>query len=167
MSVLGRIGRPILGAAAQVLSVPVYFGFAGVVRVANIGRPRRPLDPDVAALMEPHFTDLDLTTVRIVHPAVIPSARRSTSGLTIGSTIHLKVAPSADDLRAMRLVLHELVHVRQNADLGSTRFAHRYGVGWARHVSYRENPFEVEAYGYEAECRPTLAAAIAAARRDD
>lgn len=167
MSILGRVGRPVLAGSAQVLSIPVYYAYVAVVRLANLGRRRAPLADDVVALMVPHFDGLDLSAVRVVQPAIIPSARPSTSGLTLGSTIYLKVAPDARSLPAMRLVLHELVHVRQNAERGGPGFARAYGVGWASHFSYRRNPLEVEAFDHEEQCRPALAAALGGAPDDD
>lgn len=160
MSILGRIGRPVLAGAAHVVAIPVYFTYAAAVRVVNTGRHRSPLSDEVTTLMRPFFDGLDLSAVRIVHPARIPSARRSTSGLTLGSTIYLKLEPDPTSLRAMRLVLHELVHVQQAEELGRSGFAREYGVGWARHLSYRQNPLEAEAFDYEDECRPALAAAL-------
>lgn len=160
MSVLGRVGRPVMAGLAHVLSIPVYFGYEGIVRLANLRRGRDPLADDVVRLMQPFFDGVDLSTVRIVHPARIPSARSSTSGLTLGSTIYLKVEPDPSSLRAMRLLLHELVHVRQGSELGRSGFARSYGVGWARHLSYRHNPLEAEAFDYEDANRATLTAAL-------
>jgi hypothetical protein len=155
------LGVP-LGWLAQVVSVPVYFVYAALVWLVNTRRDRVPLDPTVAAVMEPFFPDLDLTAVRIVHPARIPSAQPTTSGLTLGSVVYLQREPVPTNPGGMCLLLHELVHVDQGRRLGRVGFARRYGVGFATTLSYRDNPLEQEAFGFERNRRGDLLARLAA-----
>jgi hypothetical protein len=62
----------------------------------------------------------------------------------------------------MCLLLHELVHVDQGRRLGRVGFARRYGVGFATTLSYRDNPLEQEAFGFERNRRGDLLAQLAA-----
>jgi hypothetical protein len=150
------IAKRVLTALAQVVAIPVFFAFEAFVRLVNMRRPRRPLDPAVVELMGAHHPELDLGCVRTVCPAVIPSAKRGTSGLTLGTTIFLREPPDPANLRSMSLVLHELVHVDQNRRHGRLGFARQYGVGWASTLSYRQIPLEAEAFEYERLRRSAL-----------
>lgn len=141
---------------AHVVSVPVYYLYAALVRVVNTRNHCRPLEPAVMALMGPFFPQLDLATVRVVHPARIPSAQPSTSGLTLGSVVYMQREPVATNPAGMCLLLHELVHVDQCRRLGRAGFARRYGLGFATTLSYRDNPLEQEAFGYERDRRGEL-----------
>ena len=158
---LRQFGKRALIALSQVLSIPVFFAYEGFVRAVNVGRQRAKLPADAATLLASYYPDLDLSTVRIVQPAVIPSARGSTSALTLGTTIFSKVEPDPTSTRAMWLMLHELMHVDQNRRHGRPGFARRYGVGWARTLNYRDIPLEAEAFAYEASCRDELRAEVA------
>jgi hypothetical protein len=155
------IGRTMLTVLAQVVAIPVFFSFEAFVRLVNTGRPRRPLDPAVIELMRVHHPEVDLSAVRTVCPAVIPSAQRGTSAMTLGTTIFLREPPDAASGSSMSLLLHELVHVDQNRRYGRIGFAHQYGVGWASTLSYRKIPLEAEAFDYERQCRSALRAAVA------
>jgi hypothetical protein len=115
-------------------------------------------------MMGTYHPDLDLDGVRTVCPAVIPSARRSTSGLTLGRTVFLRDPPDPASLRSMSLLLHELVHVDQNRRHGRVGFARLYGLGWASTLSYRRIPLEAEAFDYERQRHDALRSAIAARR---
>jgi Domain of unknown function (DUF4157) len=158
------IAKALLTAAAQVVAVPLFFSYEAFVRLVNLRRARTPLDPAVAKLMMAHHPELDLTTVRTVCPAVIPSVQRGTTGLTLGSTIFLREPPDPASMRSMSLVLHELVHVDQNRRHGRLGFARQYGVGWASTLSYRQIPLEAEAFDHEHRQRDALRDAIASSR---
>jgi len=156
------IAKTVLTALARVVAIPVFFAYEAFVRLVNVRRPRRPLDPAVAELMRVHHPGLDLSTVRTICPAIIPSAKPNTSGLTLGGTIFLREPPDPASLRSMSLLLHELVHVDQNRRHGRLGFAREYGVGWASTLSYRRIPLEAEAFDHEDLQRDALRAAILA-----
>jgi Domain of unknown function (DUF4157) len=150
------VGRRFLRGVAHVVSVPAYYSYAATARLVNLSRARRPLAREVVAVLAHYFPHLDLSSVRVVYPARIPSAQKTTSGLTMGSTIYMKREPALSDERGMRLLLHELVHVDQGRRFGRTGFAHRYGLGYASAWSYRDNPLEQEAFAFERQHRVDL-----------
>ncbi|MDG1366776.1 MAG: DUF4157 domain-containing protein [Acidimicrobiales bacterium] len=93
--------------------------------------------------------DADLAKrVRVVTVPVLP---RGASGMTIGRWIFLK--NDRDRVGDRELMAHELVHVRQYAELGYLRFSVRYlrhyALGFLRHRHHRKAylsiPAEVEA----------------------
>ena len=93
--------------------------------------------------------DADLAKrVRVLRVPVLP---RGASGMTIGRWIFLK--NDRDRVGDRELMAHELVHVRQYAELGYVRFSARYlrdyALGFLRHRHHRKAylaiPAEVEA----------------------
>ena len=102
------------------------------------------LDPDLAR------------RVRIVRVPVLP---RGADGMTIGRWVFLTNDRDRDGDR--ELIAHELVHVRQYADLGYLRFSARYlrdyakGLLQHRHLrkAYLSIPAEVEARAVAASWR--------------
>lgn len=86
--------------------------------------------------------------VRIVTVPVLP---RGADGMTIGRWIFLK--DDRDHAGDRALLAHELVHVRQYAEVGYVRFSLRYLAGYALgilrlrrlHAAYLAIPAEVEA----------------------
>ena len=93
--------------------------------------------------------DADLARrVRVLRVPVLP---RGASGMTIGRWIFLK--NDRDRVGDRELMAHELVHVRQYAELGYVRFSARYlrdyALGFLRHRHHRKAylaiPAEVEA----------------------
>ena len=93
-------------------------------------------------VLSPWVSDLDCDRVRIVAPARIPSGHL---GVTIGHRVYLRHRPDPLDPGSRELVLHELAHVRQVERMGLLGFAQGYGVEWARLLSYRDHPMEIEA----------------------
>ena len=122
--------------AAHILSVPVYCAYELFVRTVN----RRPavLSAEMRVVVQPYFTDL----VRLRAPAIVPSGH---AGLTLGSNIFVSRPLDAGSPEDMALLIHELVHVRQRMRFGRFAMMRRYGVEWARQLSYRNHPLEVEA----------------------
>lgn len=140
-----RVLSNLLVAVAHVLSPVVYSGYEVLVRVIN--RAPRPIPSTLANVLAPYFTDIDLALVGLVVGARIPSGH---AGLTLGRTIFVAGQLSADDTGDVALLVHELVHVRQRFRLGRVTMMRRYGVEWARVLSYRDHPMEIEARNYEA-----------------
>ena len=134
--------RRLLVLLAHLLSVVVYSAYEVFVRVVN--RRARPLSPRLREVVLP-FVDgfeLDIAHVRMRAPAFVPSGP---SGLTLGRRIFLTREPDADSPDDMALLIHELVHVEQRVRYGRLAMMHRYGVEWARRLSYRDHPMEIEA----------------------
>jgi len=139
-----RVLRSTLVVVAHLLAPVVYGAYELLVRAIN--RRPQPIPSDLAEAVAPFFTDIDLTLVRLVAGARIPSGH---AGLTLGSTVFAAGPISARDSEAVSLFVHELVHVRQRFRLGRIGMMRRYGVEWARVLSYRDHPMEVEARNYE------------------
>lgn len=137
-------------AAGHVLSAPVYFAYEGFVRLVNLDRiiaaPQQ-LSQELIAGVGHACADLDLSSVRLVERSRIPTQH---VGVTFGSTIFVNRNLSADSRVDMRLLVHELVHVRQARRFGRFGMARRYGAEWCRCLSYEQHPFEIEARRAEA-----------------
>jgi hypothetical protein len=78
----------------------------------------------------------------------------SVSAMTLGNTVYVTPASlDTDPAKLGLLIVHELVHVHQWAQLGAVRFLWRYLSGYLRgrftglshQDAYRAIPFEVEA----------------------
>ncbi len=133
--------RFLLRSVSHVAAVPVFFSYGAVLALLN---PRRgtPVPAEISEVLRPWTADLEWPRVRIVAPALIPTGHL---GVTIGHRIYLRSRPEPLDVRWRDLVLHELAHVRQVERMGLLGFAHGYGVEWARTLSYRDHPMEIEA----------------------
>jgi len=107
---------------------------------------RRLEGPELAS-----YDVIDADLARRVRIVTVPVLPRGASGMTIGRWIFLKNDGDHDGDR--ELMAHELVHVRQYAELGYVRFSLRYlrhyALGLLRHRHHREAylsiPAEVEA----------------------
>lgn len=144
MTERNKLLKKVLVVVAHVLSVPVYLVYELFVRVIN-GRGD-PIPADVRATIEPYANGIDLDRVQLKMAAKVPSGH---AGLTLGRRMFIDrrlVAASNDD---MRLLIHELVHVRQCQQFGRIGMMLKYGVEWARVLSYRDHPLEVEANAHE------------------
>lgn len=150
----GAIGRVVVVAASYLLSVPVYVAYELILRVLN--PVSRPLPPAIRVRVEPVVSDIDLDAVRVVWPARIPTGH---AGVTVGHRVHLAREPDPTSIDDLTLVVHELVHVRQRERWGRIAMMQRYGVGWARVLSYRHHPLEIEARTAQAWAREFLAGA--------
>ena len=115
--------------------------------MTKLFRPRRLAPAEVAAY--------DLVPERIARRAVllrVPVLPPGAVGLTSGRFVLLRRDEPADG--SSQLIAHELVHVRQFAELGRARFALRYLWAYFRNLArfrrhrqaYLQIPEEVEAY---------------------
>ncbi len=130
---------------AWVASVPVYAAYEAFVRAIN-PTPQR-LEPALVSALGAEVCDMDLSRVRVVAPARIPSGH---GGLTLGRTVFVRRAIDPNNEGHLALVAHELMHVRQAERWGRWGMARRYGVEWIRQLSYHDHPLEVEARAFEA-----------------
>ena len=80
---------------------------------------RRLEGPEIAA-----YDVLDPDLARRVRLQKVPVLPRGSSGMTIMRLVLLKSDDDHDGTR--KLIAHELVHVRQYAELGYLRFSYRY-----------------------------------------
>jgi Domain of unknown function (DUF4157) len=138
-------------------------------QIANIIRPRQPLQPATIARLKPVFPELDLTTIQVRTRCRLPSNRFRQTGsiyaMTFGSTIYWR--DDLDETKPDDLVklMHEIVHVDQVRRLGGeSSFACEYGRGYIEGGgtlpayindpnAYYRNPLEAEAYTFEAQFR--------------
>ena len=122
-------------------------------------RTRRRLSPQSIALLQPLFPELDLRDVRFITSASLPgnwfTASNDVLAMTFGTHIWCKWkrAQMENSDEGLRLLMHELVHVRQFRERGSSKdaFACDYGVGFLEGGSYEANPLEIEAYQFVAD----------------
>ncbi|MCP3934230.1 MAG: DUF4157 domain-containing protein [Actinomycetia bacterium] len=140
-----KLGRAVRVGFGQVLSVPIYLAYEAIVRLANADRmaaSRPGIDDDWVQRIVGVCGDLDLGSIRLVERSRIPTRHE---GITFGSTVFVTRELSPMDERDMRLLLHELTHVRQGRRFGRLGMARRYGVEWCRCLSYTDHPLEIEA----------------------
>ena len=107
---------------------------------------RRLEGPEIAA-----YDVLDPALAAKVWIQKVPVLPRGASGMTIWRFVFLK----SDDVRdgSRKLIAHELVHVRQYAELGYLRFSYRYLRDYFRNLwdlrrhrpAYLAIPAEIEA----------------------
>ena len=110
-------------------------------------RRRRTLDTDEITSFF-HVNDELLKRVRLVRTNLLPPAA---AGMTVGNVVFLR--GDRIEQKASTLLAHELVHVRQFAELGPARFLIQYVGAYLRNLrtyknhreAYLEIPFEIEA----------------------
>jgi hypothetical protein len=129
---------------AHVLSVPVYFVYEVFVRTIN-KRPQ-PIPDDLRAVVGDFVADVDLDFVTLCMNAQVPSGH---VGITLGRRIFIQGTLDSSKVEDTRLLVHELVHVRQRERFGRLGMMRQYGVEWARILSYVDHPLEVEARRFE------------------
>jgi len=132
-------------------------GIVGYIGISIYGFVTRPgdihnLSASVISIMKHFFPsiDFDKITVRLGAKIIVRSGKR---GMAIGRTIYLKQRTFDHcDERDMKLLMHELVHVRQYLDYGSVlpgvRSGCAYGQGFTQNWSSETNPKEVEARNF-------------------
>ena len=119
-------------------------------------RQRRKLAPKTIARLQPLFPEFDLSNVRFITSASLPRnwfpALAEAQAMTFGSHIWFKAKRKQveDTDEGLRLLMHELVHVRQYRERGSSKdvFACHYGAGFLQGGSYETNPMEIEAFQF-------------------
>ncbi|HVH38881.1 MAG TPA: DUF4157 domain-containing protein [Gemmatimonadaceae bacterium] len=146
----------LISSVAGVAGVAVYAITKAACHAWNIGRAKAPLPAAVRAVMQRHFPELDLEKVRVCTNASLPAnlirlpGGPRMDGMALGRTIFLTGADYSRSRKALRLLMHELVHVEQVRRLGGEiAFARAYGRGYVEARGYRGNPLEAEAYEFE------------------
>ena len=146
----------LISSVAGVAGVAVYTITKAACHAWNIGRAKAPLPAAVRAVMQRHFPELDLAKVRVCTNASLPAnwirlpGGPRMDGMALGRTIFLTGADYSRSRKALRLLMHELVHVEQVRRLGGEiAFARAYGRGYVEARGYRGNPLEAEAYEFE------------------
>ncbi len=144
-----KLGRALRIGFGQVLSAPVYLAYEALIRLANADRlagSAPGLDDEKLLRIGGVCGDLDLASIRLVERSRIPTGH---AGITFGSTVFVTRELSSMDESDMRLLVHELTHVRQARRFGRIGMARRYGVEWCRCLSYENHPLEIEARNAE------------------
>ena len=117
------------------------------------------LDETQKRYLRPHFGDL-VDRVYIIYNAQLMDEWISASfridvgksnAQVYGNRIYLRDPYKPDDTDQLVLLAHELVHVRQYEKYGSLeKFGYRYFQEYKRaDESYKNNPFEQEAFAFE------------------
>jgi hypothetical protein len=139
-------------AVAGWVSIPVYFGLEGAIRLLNLGRSQA-LSTEMADLVARSGSNAELERVRLVSPARLPIKH---GAITLGHTVFSREELRADELGHVHLMVHELVHVVQCQGLGRVGMAMAYGRGWVDGFSYEQHHMEVEARAAADEALPIL-----------
>lgn len=115
---------------------------------ASPKKKRRFLSLDEIANYD-HVADGLLSRVKVVQSRFLPNGA---DGVTIGRYVFVK--PGHFDRPMSALMAHELVHVRQFAELGAVRFFTRYVGEYLRHLAKLRNHREAYlAISFEVEAR--------------
>ncbi len=147
----------------------VYRETRRAAQLANIMRPRRPLEPATQAMLQSIFPDLDASSIRIRTRCRLPANRFQPTGsiyaMTFGTSMYWRDDLDESDPRDLVRIIHEATHVDQVHRFGGEdAFACEYGVGYLRgggelppHIDeptdYHRNPLEAAAYRTEARYR--------------
>lgn len=130
--------------------------------IANALRPYLPIPEGVRNRLAGIFPNDSFRSVFWIDQASLAANhfKSGTDGMTFGmpvtpigfpgNAIYLKPRFDFSDPTFKRLLVHELVHVRQYQKFGGELgFACAYGIGYAKAgFDYRKNPMEVEAYRF-------------------
>lgn len=114
--------------------------------------PGRPLPKVVRRILQPFFS-VDLSKVRVHQgiPAWLATRAAVPNPAAMSYKYDIYIAPGYADLfkpSGWRTLIHELRHIEQYARLGPGMY-NRYRQ-YAHKQGYWENPFEVDAYRFEA-----------------
>jgi hypothetical protein len=130
-----------------------------IYRIADAGmelrhprRQRRRLQPATVRRLQPLYPHVDLRGVDFVTSADLSVQQlfeEQAEAITFGSRmwfVHKRLHMEETDA-GLRLLMHELVHVSQYRERGSSKsaFACAYGVGYLEAGNYEDNPMEKEA----------------------
>lgn len=152
MSVLATLKK----AGGSAGGVAIYDAAKAAALLTNIPRKRRKLKDSTKKLMKKYFPQLKLGKVRYSINANLPANwfehPNKVDAMTFGHWIVFKGSRIQGTKRGLSLLMHELVHVDQVRRFGGEHaFASRYGQGYLKGGSYRNNPLEVEAYDFVAK----------------
>ncbi|HOY31674.1 MAG TPA: DUF4157 domain-containing protein [Bacteroidales bacterium] len=132
------------------VGITVYFATKAMAKIINHNKRRCPIYPDTEKKISFLFPSLDLSRVRIIKNATLPANwfknSKQTEGMTLGWSIYLKES-DLYNYEEIKLLVHELNHVRQIRELGEFRFAARYGEQFMEY-GYYNMPLEKESYDY-------------------
>lgn len=136
-------------------------GYTAAARwMAANNKNMRKLDERQKRYLRPHFGDL-VDRVEVIYDATLPDELVAasfrldfgkSSGQVYGHKIYLSSPYKPGDNRQLVLLSHELVHVRQYEQLGSSldRFGYKYFKEYERAgQKYKSNKMEQEAFAFE------------------
>jgi hypothetical protein len=133
-----------------ILGIPLSFAGKWLTRAANLHRVEQRVSPELSARLAAMFPNLDLSKVRIKDHANMP-VRRQYVAIAFGYRVFFRHTYNENDLRFLRLLIHELVHAEQVHRLGGqVRFACVYFAGHFA-AGYDGNPLEEEARAFVRE----------------
>lgn len=146
-------------------------------QIVNVARPRRSLQAATIARLKPLFPDLDLAKITVRTRCRLPSNQFRPTGsiyaMTFGYSIFWRDDLDENAPDDLVKLIHEIVHVdqvRRHRDESS--FACDYGRGYVEGggslpsyidapTAYHRNPFEAEAYTFEAQFRDDAGRVVA------
>jgi hypothetical protein len=160
-----------------VLGQSVYRETKRSAQIVNVARPRRSLQAATIARLKPLFPDLDLAKITVRTRCRLPSNQFRPTGsiyaMTFGYSIFWRDDLDENAPDDLVKLIHEIVHVdqvRRHRDESS--FACDYGRGYVEGggslpsyidapTAYHRNPFEAEAYTFEAQFRDDAGRVVA------
>jgi hypothetical protein len=173
---LGVSKRPILPVGC-VLGQSVFREAKRSAQIVNITRPRRSLLPATVTRLKPLFPELDLTKITVRTRCRLPSNQFRPTGsiyaMTFGYSIFWRDDLDENAPDDLVKLIHEIVHVDQVRRHGDeSSFACDYGRGYVEGggslpayidspTAYHRNPFEAEAYTFEAQFRDEAGRVVA------
>jgi len=136
--------------------IVVYYTAKASARIVNCHKKRVQIEPTIKNKIVSIFPTIDINKVRIIKNATLPAnwfeRPKRTDGMTFGRNIYIKDKSLQFDQGGIRLLLHELIHVKQISEFGECKFAARYGKEFVK-FGYYNMPLEKEAYDFASKIR--------------
>ena len=151
MITAGRIFKGIwIGVSAILgftLGIVIGWIYVGIIILSNHFKKRIKLSTSLRRTLKDYYPSIDPDKVRIISSA--NGILYGKTGLTQGNEIFFKCTFSENNIDNLKLLLHELVHVKQYTKYGMWKFYILYAYGYIKKMfSYRNIPMEVEAFDY-------------------
>jgi hypothetical protein len=151
MSLSDLVKAAISGSLAFDPGEQVYWVAKAAHATVNAHKHHLKIYDDVRRRMGVFFPGLDLGPVRVVQDATVLARvfRSSIEATTTGDTIYCVMHDMQYTYAGMKLLIHELCHVKQMRNMGEDTFATEYGVEFVQH-GYEHMPLETAAYEFVA-----------------
>jgi hypothetical protein len=145
--VIGGIWIGISAILGLILGTIIGWIYLGIIKLINFYKNRIKLSPSLQRILSNHYPSIDLYKIKIISMA--NGILYGKTGLTQGNEIFFKCTFSENNIDNLKLLLHELVHVKQYTKYGMWKFYILYAYGYINKVfSYPDIPLEKEAFDY-------------------
>jgi hypothetical protein len=121
--------------------------YLGIIKLINFNKKRIKLSPALQRSLSTYYPSVNLDKVRITSMA--NGILYGKTALVQGNDIFYKYIFSEKNTDDLKLLLHELIHVKQYREYGIAKFYVLYAYGYIYNMfSYPDIPIEKEAFDY-------------------